>query len=323
MKKISKVLLLLGMGSLLFSVTSCEQSGARMPKVKGKEVTFNPLELERKLERLTFKNKEDSFIDVYHQAAEHSVLEEKTYELKYTNNSVINTRNDDFWLDLDFSFSELDGKVDALVKGYESKMYTYFDIDYDNNQEFEYEWYNFDLFNGQYKIKKGMSSYGHEYNTLEDILSDFYMPILKVDMTDVEDVFYDNLILELNEIGYDKLKFYETDVLFTIELKISLADLKEGKDDVIDAIERFLYIAPDEDFLQKFEFHLVSVFERNTLIEFGLQEQVEMQQTLEPSGFVAASTLDGTIILRYTDKVPKEIKYSDYILIEDPEDIIK
>ena len=50
------------------------------------------------------------------------------------------------------------------------------------------------------------------------------------------------MFLELNEISYKKLKFYETNELFTVELKITLADLKEEKDDFYDIIDDWFYL---------------------------------------------------------------------------------
>ncbi|HZJ89677.1 MAG TPA: hypothetical protein VFD05_03210 [Bacilli bacterium] len=323
MKKTRKILLLFGMAGLLFNATSCQKGAPKMPKVQGKEVTYNPLELERKIDRLTFKNKADSFLDIYHHASVYVLEEEGVNEMNLTNKNVIDTKNDDLWLDLDYDYTELDGQLSASISGYESKNYTYFDLEYDTNQQFDYEWYNLDLYNGQYKMKKETSAFGNQYNTLYDILYDLDIPILELDMEEAKYIFDEDLILDLHELGYDKLKLYENEAMFTIEMKISLTDLTTGKDDIADAIKRGFYLGGELDYLQKFDVHYVFIFERNTLIEVGLKQLVEIEQTLEPSGFVEQSVSDGTLIMRYTDKAPKEINYGEYILIEELEEILK
>lgn len=142
-------------------------------------------------------------------------------------------------------------------------------------------------------------------------------------MEEAKYIFDEDLILDLHELGYDKLKLYENEAMFTIEMKISLTDLTTGKDDIADAIKRGFYLGGELDYLQKFDVHYVFIFERNTLIEVGLKQLVEIEQTLEPSGFVEQSVSDGTLIMRYTDKAPKEINYGEYILIEELEEILK
>lgn len=67
---------------------------------------------------------------------------------------VKDTNTNDLWLNLKHSYSESDGKYKIAVNGYESKNYTYFDVDFTNNKKFDDEDYNIELYNGKYKIKK-------------------------------------------------------------------------------------------------------------------------------------------------------------------------
>lgn len=131
------------------------------------------------------------------------------------------------------------------------------------------------------------------------------------------------MFLELNEISYKKLKFYETNELFTVELKITLADLKEEKDDFYDIIDDWFYLPDNIEDLNEFNIHYLFVFEKNHLIEVGYKESVDFSEYENNDDEYNKIKHNVTFIITYTNKKPKEFKYSDYDQIEDSEDIIK
>ncbi|HOA63899.1 MAG TPA: hypothetical protein PKO43_03365, partial [Bacilli bacterium] len=104
--------------------------------------------------------------------------------------------------------------------------------------------------------------------------------------------------------------------------KITLDDLKKEKDDFYDLVDDLFYLPDNIDDLKKFDIHFVYVFEKNYLIEFGYKGSIQFNEHENNDGEFYIN-VDFEIIIKYTDKKPKEYKYSDYELIEDSEDIIK
>jgi len=62
---------------------------------------------------------------------------------------------------------------------------------------------------------------------------------------------------------------------------------------------------------------------KNYLIEFGYKGSIQFSEYENNDDEYSKLKNDFEIIIKYTDKKPKEYKYSDYELIEDSEDIIK
>lgn len=322
MKKIVKTLTVLLVFVLGLGLTACNKNSLTMPKPKGKVVQYNNFELEKKFDKLKFENKKDKLIQASRTLNIHEEDIDYNYELTQEYTMVKDTNTNDLWLNLKHSYSESDGKYQMAVNGYESKNYTYFDVDFTNNKKFDDEDYNIELYNGKYKIKKEKGSW-YDYNSLYDLLSDY--DIYFDDELDFEyayNYFEEDFFLELNEIGYKKLKFYETNELFTIELKITLDDLKKEKDDFYDLVNDWFNLPDNIDDLNKFDIHYVYVFEKNYLIEFGYKGSIQFNEHENNDGEFYIN-VDFEIIIKYTDKKPKEYKYSDYELIEDSEDIIK
>ena len=323
MKKIVKTLTVLLVFVLGLGLTACNKNSLTMPKPKGKVVQYNNFELEKKFDKLKFENKKDKLIQASRTLNIHEEDIDYNYEQTQEYTMVKDTNTNDLWLNLKHSYSESDGKYKIAVNGYESKNYTYFDVDFTNNKKFDDEDYNIELYNGKYKIKKEKGSW-YDYNSLYDLLSDY-----DIDFDDELDFEYANyyfeedFFLELNEIGYKKLKFYETNELFTIELKITLDDLKKEKDDFYDLVNDWFNLPDNIDDLNKFDIHYVYVFEKNYLIEFGYKESIQFSEYENNDDEYSKLKNDFEIIIKYTDKKPKEYKYSDYELIEDSEDIIK
>ena len=323
MKKIVKTLTVLLVFVLGLGLTACNKNSLTMPKPKGKVVQYNNFELEKKYDKLKFENKKDKLIQASRTLNIHEEDIDYNYEQTQEYTMVKDTNTNDLWLNLKHSYSESDGKYKIAVNGYESKNYTYFDVDFTNNKKFDDEDYNIELYNGKYKIKKEEGIW-YDSNSLYDLLSDY--GIYFDDDLDFEDAYYyfeEDFFLELNEIGYKKLKFYETNELFTIELKITLDDLKKEKDDFYDLGNDCFNLPDNIDDLNKFDNHYVYVFENNYLIEFGYKESIQFSEYENNDDEYSKLKNDFEIIIKYTDKKPKEYKYSDYELIEDSEDIIK
>lgn len=270
MRKAIKMLLVFVIMGLSFGLSSCKKDTIKMPKPKGKQVSYNNFELERKFDRLKFENKKDRYIEILETVSFHDEDIDDKYGRSTTYKGIKDTNSDDLWIDLEYSYYELDGKYEAKVKGYESKNYTYFDINYKNNKKFEEDYDNFELYNGKYKIKKETSSYGYQRYGLYWVLSDYYIYFNDdYDFSYFDDSYSLQLFLEINEIGYKNLKFYETNELFTIELKITLNDLKKEKDDFYDIIDDWFYLPDDIKDIKEFDAYYIFVFEKNYLIEAG------------------------------------------------------
>ncbi len=311
--------ILLGLG-----LTACNKGSLTIGKPKGKEVQYSNFELERKFDRLKFENKTDKFIQIREKSSYHEEDIDDYYGRTRDYTMIKDASNNDLWLNIKYSDYEDDGKKEVTVKGYESKNYTYFDINYTNNKKFDYETDNIDIYNGKYKVKKGEDRWFGQENSLYGSLRNYR--VYFDDDLDFEDAYYyfeENLFLELNEISYKKLKFYETNELFTVELKITLADLKEEKDDFYDIIDDWFYLPDNIEDLNEFNIHYLFVFEKNHLIEVGYKESVDFSEYENNDDEYNKIKHNVTFIITYTNKKPKEFKYSDYDQIEDSEDIIK
>ena len=174
MKKIVKTLTVLLVFVLGLGLTACNKNSLTMPKPKGKVVQYNNFELEKKFDKLKFENKKDKLIQPSRTLNNHEEDIDYNYEQTQEYTMVKDTNTNDLWLNLKHSYSESDGKYKIAVNGYESKNYTYFDVDFTNNKKFDDEDYNIELYNGKYKIKKEKVSW-YDYNSLYDLLSDYYI----------------------------------------------------------------------------------------------------------------------------------------------------
>lgn len=324
MKKVVKSLMLLLVIMLGLALASCNTNSLSMPKPKGKQVFYTNFELTRKLDKLKFENKEDKLIEILEKSNFHEETSDEYYGGSIDYTAFRDFKNNDLWMEHKYSNYDLEGKISASVKGYESLNYTYFDINYTNNKKFVDEDDNIELYNGKYKIKKAASSLWGQENSLFNVLRD-YNVYFDEDL-DFEEFYYyfnESFFLELNELGYKNLKFYESNNLLTIELKISLKDLKNEKDDFYDIINDWFSLPDDINDLKEFDVHYVFVFDRNYLVELGYKQSINLiSNEIDDVDYVKRN-YENIIIIKYTDKKLKEFKYSEYELIEESKEILK
>lgn len=317
MKKTVKILMLSMFFLLLLGITSCMKASSELPtevtepemkevtESEMKEVTYSKFQLTKKFNSLKFNNKDEGIIEVLEHGSNNN--EDVLFEEEWSFHGYKDLKTKELWINYDYLYKESDGQLETSVKGYEANDYTYFDISYSNNKEFDDESYNLDVNNGKYKIKRFNNTENEIVKSLYNVLKNYNINIEEdISFEFAQNEFATPLFLGFHEEGYEKLKFYEEGNLFIVEFKIALEDFHEilgGYPPLIEEIED----------IDSFDLEYLFIFENNQLIEFSYEFNLESVD----------DEFNHTIIIRYSDKEFEEIKDSEYELIEDSIDIIK
>lgn len=128
------------------------------------------------------------------------------------------------------------------------------------------------------------------------------------------------LILELNELNYDKVKFYEDEDFFSISLKGDLSGIEKETADIQTAFEKSFSILKD-DAISGFNYEAVLVFKNNNLNAAGVNFKYEFEEI--DDGYTNKGLNEITIATEYIISSPGVPIGSDYQAIENPTDIIK
>lgn len=299
------------------ALTGCG-SNAQMPKVKGKEVNFTNKELERKLERLNFTLPDDKIIESNGKLSAKEIYDEDSFAATTTIKTTRNLRNSDLWFDQTYEQKINEGTLKATISAFESNRYTYFDIDRNSNEKYdgEYDDLNFNIYNGKYFIEKG---YFGSYD-LEDVLNFYSIGFIDPNFATIFEYISLDLFLDLNYYNFNKLKFYENDEFFSISLKTDYKSIKSERSEIFDVFDDYVGF-PDEEVIKGFKYEIVLVFERNKISAAGLNILIEAEEEDDGEYYYVKNEYD--FACKYVEKLPKEITYSQYSLIEDLEEIIR
>lgn len=308
---------------LTIILTSC--SGfIEMPTPKGKLIELSNEELEERLIELDFSNKEEEILEInsYSKIFEEDSNEEVFMEV--SSNVINDLQSENLWLDLDYKEEIKDGSFSSTVSAFESRKYTYLDIVYENNKEFELPVYNIDVEDGKYKVKRERNPYyDWASNGLFEVLLNYHLRFHNYNFAHTEGLkFSRDAILNLSKQNYSNLRFYEIEDYFSIELKFDFENFKNQNQEIKNIIYEELGLSSDEEELENLAVHMVYIFKDNQIIEVGGQESIKGVGLNENTGEKFDFDYEGRTRIKYVRKYPKKLDFSKYSLIEDPREII-
>lgn len=306
-KRIIFAVLLVG-GSL--GLVSCDQS-MRMPKVQGKLTEYTSTALESKLDRLDFSVKDEHILNTLFnlKSKEEVNGETKIYDTSYI--SHYNSKNEDTWIDYSYKIQENEGVLDGKISAFGVPTSTYFDINQESNDEFDKDsGTGIDVNNGKYKTNIRLTHFLSNFGLIGgEYISEFEAPSP-----------FTNVVLDLHKYNYKGLKLYENDNFFSIEIKITKADLTESREEIINLFE-YYFIGNSID-VEQFDYKIILVFEKNKIVELGI-EAVVLGESKMFDGTIIKEEKDIKLIQKYVDSTPNEITYNEYEEIEGLNEILR
>ncbi len=312
-KTIKSTFIILTIAMLSVVLIAC-RADSELPKPNGKKVSLTTTQLEDKLSQLTIALKDE---DILYSEASHVYLSGNLDNPRTSTShseTTYNNRNMDTWLTSTNKVTFEDSIYELTLNGFQSNTATYIDLTDTLNQPFSEDYsYMSDHIDGKYKLFRSYDVWMPNSTSLTDV----YMS-LGTDILITNEFLFDGNILEfiknLHRLNFSGLAFYEHDRHFSITLDFNIVNYDEYSVAVIEYIKEYHALNPSHQ--QYLDFKLVMNFEENSLIEMGHIRKSGYQ--IDDSYF---AKLDIKLYQNIVDRLPNEIIYADYELIESMEDI--
>lgn len=310
-----KLLCLLLISTLLFTAMGCKKNDI-MPKIQGKEVSMSHEKLSEKLDRFTFFRNEDKVLLRKTSGVFKMSYENEVYTYDFNNTSYLDLSNDDYWVDSRAKIENASSKYESKIMGFESTKAVYFEINVKNEVESDEEILSElpSVYNGKYTLDKK-----NNYSTdLEDIIDiagfDLY---LGIDSEDYFEQLKESLVL-LSKYNYSKLKLYEKDNLFTINLVSDQKLFSNERLEVKEALADILGVDIEDD-LTSIKLEYTIIFDRNDFKEGGISISYKTQSD-DSDDFIE---IKASNYANYGSHKTPTVIYRDYELIDSFDDIRK
>lgn len=295
-------------------LAGCQVGKTPMPTIRGKEVSLNHIRLANFLERITFFEKQEDVLYVVYDETIDMIDEDEVIKHDLKHESYLDLMNGDSWSSIYTKSDVLDRKYEVWLNGFSSSKYLYFSVKqiYDVlDDSFEVE----EVFDGKYYIEESF---------MQDRIIEVGSVVGAEVYSSSASFLYNELfeaLIELNRYKYSGLKFYEQENKTTISLKIDLKTYETQRNEIKDVFDDLFGIDDiDKEYkILEFSLEYIGVFERNSFVESGfkLSMKVDIDEGAEHFYYKVNA------YSKYGVSLPNEIKYQEYDLIFDIEDIIK